>query len=93
MRAARAVALALALAGSASAEGPERVTGFVDVPQGRLWYDAQGEGPPLVLLHDGLLPSETWGLVVPALARHYRVVRYDRRFYGRSRSDTREHAG
>ena len=92
MRAAPAVALALALAGGASAAGPERVTGFVDVPQGRLWYDAQGEGPPLVLLHDGLLPSETWGLVVPALARHYRVVRYDRRFYGRSRSDTRDYS-
>lgn len=92
MRTARAVALALALAGSASAVGPERVTGFVDVPQGRLWYDAQGQGPPLVLLHDGLLPSETWGLVVPALARHYRVVRYDRRFYGRSRSDTRDYS-
>lgn len=92
MRAAWAGALVLALAGSVSAAGPERVTGFVEVPQGRLWYDAQGQGPPLVLLHDGLLPSETWGPVLPALARHYRVVRYDRRFYGRSRSDTRDYS-
>lgn len=88
----RARCLALGLLLALPAGGAERVTGFVDVPQGRIWYDAQGEGPPMVLLHDGLLPSETWGLVVPALARHYRVVRYDRRFYGRSSSETRDYS-
>lgn len=88
----RALACVLGLLLAPPALGAERVTGFVDVPQGRLWYDAQGDGPPMVLLHDGLLPSETWGQVLPALARHYRVVRYDRRFYGRSTSETRAYS-
>ena len=36
-----------------------------------------GEGPPVVLLHGGLANSNYWGLLVPELARHYRVVVID----------------
>src|SRR5215218_6003067 len=56
----------------------------IDVPGGKLWYEARGEGPPLVLLHDGLVPSGTWDDQMPAFARLFRTVRYDRRGYGRS---------
>src|SRR5215218_932559 len=56
----------------------------IDVPGGKLWYEARGEGPPLVLLHDGLVPSGTWDGQMPAFARLFRTVRYDRRGYGRS---------
>jgi pimeloyl-ACP methyl ester carboxylesterase len=61
---------------------------FLDVPRGRLWYEATGTGPAMVLLHDGLLPSETWDAQVQPFARFFRVVRYDRRRYGRSTTET-----
>lgn len=56
----------------------------IDVPGGKLWYEVRGEGPPLVLLHDGLVPSGTWDDQMPAFARLFRTVRFDRRGYGRS---------
>lgn len=60
------------------------VTGFIEVPGGRLWYEARGTGFPLVFLHDGLLPSETWDDQVSAFSQAYRTIRYDRRGFGRS---------
>jgi 3-oxoadipate enol-lactonase len=59
-------------------------SGYVAVDGGRLFYEELGEGRPIVLLHDGLLHRETWDAQFPVLAGQYRVVRYDRRGYGRS---------
>lgn len=56
----------------------------LDVPGGKLWYEVRGDGPPLVLLHDGLVPSGTWDDQMPEFVRLFRTVRYDRRGYGRS---------
>lgn len=56
----------------------------IDVPGGKLWYEVRGEGLPLILLHDGLVSSGTWDDQMPAFARLFRTVRYDRRGYGRS---------
>jgi pimeloyl-ACP methyl ester carboxylesterase len=56
----------------------------VDVNGARLWYDEAGGGPPLLLLHGGLGDSELWELVVPFLAEHFRTIRTDLRFFGRS---------
>jgi len=44
--------------------------------------DEKAQG--LVLLHDGLANSALWDDVWPALCKQYRVVRYDRRGYGKS---------
>ncbi|MGZ3272987.1 MAG: alpha/beta fold hydrolase [Caulobacteraceae bacterium] len=58
---------------------------FVEVKGGKLWYEACGSGPrTMVLLHDGLLHSAAWDDVWPELCKTFRVVRYDRRGYGRS---------
>ena len=62
--------------------------GVIDVPHGRLAYEEAGSGPAMVLLHDGLLPSATWDAQMEPLARHFRLIRYDRRRYGRSTSDS-----
>jgi 3-oxoadipate enol-lactonase len=49
-----------------------------------LWYDETGEGPPLVLLHEGVVDSRIWARVLPLLAERHRVIRYDQRGFGRS---------
>ncbi|HEX3128835.1 MAG TPA: alpha/beta fold hydrolase [Thermoanaerobaculia bacterium] len=60
---------------------------FVEIPGGKLWYESRGEGPPLVLLHDGFASSGTWDDQMPAFARLFRTIRYDRRGYGKSESN------
>lgn len=59
-------------------------SGYVDVEGGRVFYEAAGRGPAVVLAHDGLLHRETWENQFPAYAGRHRVIRYDRRGYGRS---------
>ena len=49
-----------------------------------LWYDETGEGPPLVLLHEGVVDSRIWERVVPLLAKRHRLIRYDQRGFGDS---------
>ena len=49
-----------------------------------LWYDETGEGPPLVLLHEGIVDSRIWERVVPLLAKRHRLIRYDQRGFGGS---------
>lgn len=56
----------------------------VEVNGARLWYDEAGSGPPLLLLHGGLGDSGLWEPVVPFLAPHFRTIRTDLRFFGRS---------
>lgn len=71
---------------------PPRPTGhvetFVDVPGGRLFVVADGEGPPIVLIHSAIVDLRSWDAVVPRLAAAgYRVIRYDMRGYGQSTTD------
>lgn len=47
--------------------------------------EGQPDGPPIVLLHAGIADSRAWDEVVPLLAAAgYRVVRFDRRGFGRT---------
>jgi aminoacrylate hydrolase len=50
---------------------------FLDRPDGRLAYDINGSGPPLLLV-TGLGGSRRyWANVVPALAREFTVITHD----------------
>jgi 3-oxoadipate enol-lactonase len=49
-----------------------------------LWWSSDGAGPPVVLLHNGLMDARMWDELVPLLAPERRVLRYDLRFFGRS---------
>lgn len=59
---------------------------------GDLWYDDVGEGPPVVLLHEGVVDSRSWDRVVPLLAGELRVIRYDQRGFGKSPMWTRPYS-
>lgn len=57
---------------------------FVAVPDGRLYYEAAGEGPPVVLLHGFSLDRRMWDAQAALFAQTYTVIRYDRRGFGRA---------
>jgi pimeloyl-ACP methyl ester carboxylesterase len=49
-----------------------------------VFCEIAGQGPPLVLTHDGILHRETWDAQFDAFSSAYRVARWDRRGYGKS---------
>ncbi|UCG51198.1 MAG: alpha/beta hydrolase [Candidatus Latescibacterota bacterium] len=68
---------------------PEPVaTGYLELDDGRIFYESFGRGFPLVLIHDGLAHRVIWDKQVRDLATDYHVTRYDRRGYGRSDEPT-----
>ena len=58
--------------------------GMAEVNGTKLYYEAKGKGDDLVLLHDGLLVSRIWDDQLGSFVRHFKVILYDRRGYGRS---------
>lgn len=60
-------------------------TGTAPVDEGELYYEVAGEGPALVLLHEGMLDATMWDEQFGWLPQTgYRVIRYDFRGHGRS---------
>lgn len=49
-----------------------------------VYYEAHGQGEPLVLLHAGTLTGDMWQPYLPAFISHYRVITPDLRGHGRS---------
>lgn len=74
------------LTGSAWGRSPDenRAAGFAEVNGTRLYYEVAGRGRTVVLIHGGLVDSRMWDRQSQELAKHYRVIRYDLRGYGRS---------
>jgi pimeloyl-ACP methyl ester carboxylesterase len=62
-----------------------RVTsGMADLGNGKLYYEMAGKGRNVVLIHGGLADSRLWDEQFPEFSKHYRVVRYDLRGFGKS---------
>jgi len=59
-------------------------TRFAETNGVRLAYDVAGSGPPLVLLHAGIVDRRMWDDVVPLLTDLATVIRYDARGFGES---------
>ena len=59
----------------------------VEVPGGRLAYELEGKGAALTLIHAGVAHMRMWDEQAPAFAEHYRVIRYDSRGFGKTRSE------
>jgi len=49
-----------------------------------LYYEEEGEGIPIVLIHPAGATASTWGSATEELARVGRLISYDRRGYARS---------
>ena len=62
--------------------------GFAEVNGTKLFYEARGEGPAVVLVHGGLVDGRQWDDQMGPLAQRFRVVRYDLRGYGKSAAPT-----
>lgn len=58
---------------------------FMKIKGRAIYYEDQGDGEPVILLHHGFGCTRMWDEIVAALVLSgYRVVTYDRRGYGRS---------
>src|SRR4051794_34029854 len=57
---------------------------FTDVDGARLFFQRQGAGEPLLLVHGSWVDGRVWDGVAPLLSRSFEVVAYDRRGHSRS---------
>lgn len=66
-------------------EGLNVESGFAEINGAQVYYESAGEGPALVLAHAGIADARMWDEQFPVFASRFRVVRYDRRGFGRTR--------
>lgn len=57
---------------------------YVDIPEGQIHYQVEGDGEPLVLLHQASFSSDEFTKLIPFLSKHYRVIARDMLGYGMS---------
>lgn len=50
------------------------------------YYEVQGEGPPLILLHGGFADLRMWQPQISVFAQNYQVITYDLRGHGQTGS-------
>jgi pimeloyl-ACP methyl ester carboxylesterase len=58
--------------------------GIAKVNDVELYYEVHGDGPPLILLHGGVTPSEMFGAPLAEMARAHKVVALHARGHGLS---------
>jgi 3-oxoadipate enol-lactonase len=68
-----------ALAGEVRAQGQ-----FADINGGHIYYEVEGTGQAIVLIHGWPMSARMWDAQAKELKNYYKVVRYDRRGFGRS---------
>jgi pimeloyl-ACP methyl ester carboxylesterase len=62
-------------------------SGTLETNGARIYYEVEGSGPAVVLIHAGVGNLRMWDDQVPALRDDYRVIRYDTRGFGRTETD------
>jgi len=60
------------------------MAGYAELTHGSVWYDEQGDGEPLVLLHGGAVDSRFFADNVGPLAERFRVITTDLWGHGRT---------
>ena len=66
---------------------PMNESGFLEYNGGRLYFETEGSGPALTLIHAGVANLRQWDEQVPDFARRHRVIRYDTRGFGRTTTE------
>ena len=66
---------------------PDQMTGFAPVYKGSLYYEVAGSGQPLLLIHAGVADCSMWDAQMDVFSRSHRVIRYDTRGFGQSRTE------
>ena len=50
---------------------------FIDTPEGQIYYQTEGSGEPVLLLHKASLSSEEFSELLPLLGKNYRAIAMD----------------
>ena len=59
-------------------------TGYLNLGNQKIYYETFGAGDPIVLIHAGVTDSRMWNFQIKDLSKHFRIVRYDMRGFGKS---------
>lgn len=62
-------------------------SGYVPVSGARLYFEVTGDGHPLVLIHAGIADCRMWDEQFTEFSKTYRVIRYDTRGFGKSKTE------
>ncbi|MEM7244829.1 MAG: alpha/beta fold hydrolase [Acidobacteriota bacterium] len=62
--------------------------GHLELPKTTLWHALRGEGPPVTFLHAGICDARSWEPQVAVLSERFTTLRYDRRGFGLSESES-----
>lgn len=62
--------------------------GYAPVRGGSLYYEVAGSGKPILLIHAGVADCSMWDNQMEFFSKAYRVIRYDARGFGKSRTET-----
>ena len=55
---------------------------YIELPGVKTWYEVEGQGEPVLLLHGGFVTNETWGAQRTDFAANHRVFLPERRAHG-----------
>lgn len=60
-------------------------TGFAEINNTKFYYEIDGQGFPLVLVHAGIADSRMWNDQFNVFAKQYQTIQYDRRGFGKTK--------
>jgi len=66
----------------AAGSGRKWMGEYVSIGELKTWYEQDGKGDPLVLLHGGLCTNDTWAPQIPAFREQFRVLAPERQGHG-----------
>jgi len=70
----------------AGVNGAAAETGYLDIPGGRMYYEVTGAGHPFLMIHADVADNSMWDEEVAKFSQQYRVIRYDKRGFGKTSS-------
>jgi 3-oxoadipate enol-lactonase len=60
-------------------------SGFIEADNTKFYYEMEGSGTPLVLVHAGIADNRMWNEQFHIFAEKYQTIRYDRRGFGQTK--------